>query len=935
MELNIPRQQRPPLGGDRPSVAAQGNPLPQPQVLHSAASFLAATFWAIVWAIALLSCHSVESAESEPVDYGSQVKPVLKERCYACHGVLQQQGGLRLDTAAWARAGGDNGPATESQGGSPSLLWQRVTSEDPATRMPQEGPPLNDKQLAALRSWLEAGAPGPADERPQLDPQQHWAFQPISRPTVPQVVRSGWCRNPVDAFIAAQHEAHGLTPQEEAQRALLIRRLYLDLIGLPPLPAELEAAQLDASPDWYERLVDRLLDDPRYGQRWARHWMDIWRYSDWWGLGDQLRNSHPHIWHWRDWIIDSLNEDLPYDEMVRQMLAADELYPNDLQKLRATGFLARNYFLFNRNQWMDETVEHVSKGFLGLTMNCAKCHDHKFDPFQQADFYHFRAFFEPYHVRIDSVPGEPDLARNGIPRVFDGLPDLPTYVFVRGLESQPDKTTVLAPQVPQLLGGHLPPAERVALPIEAWQPARRDWVLRDQIAMAERSVSAAANAQAKSTEVATATGNSPATSVDVQLASRRLEVAEAELMSVRWRAWATQARWTRDDSQSAWGRPWPAFDHVAGWFTARAVQAERRLAAVRAELAVAELEHRLSGAADNQRAGIEGELKTAREGLNKALATAAEAVSADAQFTPLTGARWTPTRFASSLADDPTVEFHPYSTGRRTALARWITDPAHPLTARVAVNHLWNRHFGTPLVGTVFDFGLNGSPPTHPELVDWLAAELVSSGWSFKHVHRLIVTSATYRLSSSASGQEANVAMDAENRWWWRRQPLRLESQVVRDSILTLAGSLDCRLSGPPVLPAEQDQSQRRSMYFFHSNNDRNLFLTTFDEATVKECYRRDQSIVPQQALALSNSRLVAEAAEQISVLIEKTASLDDDEFARLAFLHVLGVTADDRELAACRRALQAWRENPAEAGQARAHLVRVLLNHNDFVTLR
>ena len=229
----------------------------------------------------------------------------------------------------------------------------------------------------------------------------------------------------------------------------MLRRLSLDLIGLPPTAEEIAAFRSRRQRrDWYERAVERLLDDPRHGERWARHWMDIWRYSDWWGLGDQLRNSQKHIWHWRDWIVESLNADTPYDEMVRQMLAADELRPGELTALRATGYLARNYFLFNRNQWMDETVEHVAKGFLGLTINCAKCHDHKYDPITQVDYYRMRAIFEPYHVRVDMVPGEADLTRDGIPRAFDGLLDVPTYRFIRGQENRPDKSSPVGPAIP-------------------------------------------------------------------------------------------------------------------------------------------------------------------------------------------------------------------------------------------------------------------------------------------------------------------------------------------------------------------------------------------------------------------------------------------------------------------------------------------------------
>ncbi|HEU4754190.1 MAG TPA: DUF1549 domain-containing protein, partial [Armatimonadota bacterium] len=363
----------------------------------------------------------------------------------------KQNAGLRLDTAALALKGGSAGPVIVPGNPAASRLLVRVTLPEHGGRMPPEGEPLKPEEVRALRAWILQKPKPLAGEQPEKDPREHWAFRPVRRPPVPKVRSAAWVRNPIDAFIAQRHEQKGLKPQPEAPRRVLVRRVYLDLIGLPPSPEELARLEADRTPGWYERLVDRLLRDPRYGERWARHWMDIWRYSDWWGLGDQLRNSQAHIWHWRDWLVESVNADTPYDEMVRQMLAADELYPNDLGRLRATGFLARNFYLFNRNQWMEETVEHVSKGLLGLTVNCAKCHDHKYDPVKQADFYKLRAFFEPYEVRLDVVPGEPDLNRDGIPRAFDGPADTPTYLFIRGNEAQPDKSAPMEPGVPGLL----------------------------------------------------------------------------------------------------------------------------------------------------------------------------------------------------------------------------------------------------------------------------------------------------------------------------------------------------------------------------------------------------------------------------------------------------------------------------------------------------
>ncbi len=1103
------------------------------------------------------------AATAASVDYLKQIKPLLAERCYACHGGLKQEGGLRLDTVELMLRGGDSGSVVAKAEPAKSPILRRVSSTDVAERMPpeHEGEPLTAAQIALLQDWIAAGARGPADEQPEADPREHWAFRPVVRPPIPQVRRTDRTRNPIDQFVAHQHERLGLTPQAEASRLTLLRRLSLDLIGLPPTAEEIAAFQQDQTPEWYERAVSRLLEDPRHGERWARHWMDVWRYSDWWGLGDQLRNSQKHIWHWRDWIVESLNQDLPYDEMVRLMLAADELSPNDLDKLRATGYLARNYFLFNRNQWMDETVEHVGKGFLGLTMNCAKCHDHKYDPISQTDYYRMRAFFEPYHVRMDLLPGEVDLARDGIPRAFDGVLDAPTYRFIRGQESSPDKSTAIAPDVPAILEFEPLSILPVELPSEAWQPEQRAWVAEVYLAAARKTIEQAearvAPARAK---LAAAEKNEAEVVAKAEAATRApKEIADAKapeatfvdkfatLDANRWKLfggdWSHEpgrleqkrdgatrstlrliaapprdfdvmlrfsilggSQWrsvglTFDSSQAdplaaarpedselnvyvsayaagpkvqaawqrggqwhypaegmtarpialkreytlrvqvrdtlinasldgepviAWRSPLPrrdgafqiiTFDALAvlhevtvaplkadaalreagssppspqtpsgAAFAAaearlelasielgvtaaraelqsieqraaamrasaanrelarRAVRAEREHAAVQARLALADAELKLHRAAFDKRDAVSKEVALAREALEKAVQQIDEPGE---QYSRLVGAQWTPTRFANSGKDDPTVSFPPQSTGRRKALAAWITDPRNPLTARVAVNHIWARHFGTPLVPTVFELGRKGTPSANPELLDWLAAELVEQGWSMKHIHRLIVESATYRMSSAAGGTEVSLVRDPDNVHLWRWAPVRLESQAVRDAILALAGTLDPAMGGPPVPQAQQAESRRRSLYFFHSNNERNLFLTMFDEALVKECYRREQSIVPQQALALTNSHLVLDAAPRIAdrlterLTADGQAADDDSAFLRLAFEVLLGAEPSGAEIAASLQALSTWKALP-DAGQgdaavrfARSNLVWVLLNHNDFVTVR
>jgi hypothetical protein len=934
--------------------------------------------------------------------YLTRVKPLLRARCYACHGSLKQKAGLRVDTVEAMLRGGDAGPVVVKGAAGESVLLERVSASVPAERMPpeHEGEPLTAEQVASLRDWIAAGAPAPADEKPEADSRDHWAFRPIVRPPVPRPPRAGWARNPIDAFIAQGYQPHGLVPMPEASRTELLRRLFLDLVGLPPTAEELAAVRSDAAPDWYERTVERLLNDPRHGERWARHWMDIWRYSDWWGLGAQLRNSQKHIWHWRDWIVESLNADTPYDEMVRLMLAADELRPSDLGSLRASGYLARNYFLFNRNQWMEETVEHVGKGFLGLTFNCAKCHDHKYDPISQLDYYRMRAIFEPYHVRVDMVPGEADLARDGIPRAYDGLLDVPTYRFIRGQENRPDRSAPIRPAIPAALAFAPLKIDPIELPADASHPEQRAWVAdayrqaaRKKLAAAEAKLGPA-RAKLRALEPSDAGDESSARAststaalsnlgrsrllpslpptlgrslvlpgigadgilldaksdgrrtppaliearLEVRVAELLVDAARAELRSVERRAEAMRA--ACDDASHCSGAVSAPADSPRE-ATHAAAHAEREHAAARARLALAEAELKLHRAARDKKEAARKAVATARQALERAVKAVDEPSE---KYTRLVGAQWTPTRFLNSSKDDPEVTFPARSSGRRKALAEWITDRRNPLTARVAVNHLWARHLGTPLVATVFDFGRRGSAPTHPELLDWLAAELIDSGWSMKHLHRLIVESAVYRLSSATNADA--LARDPENRSLWRRTPGRLESQVVRDAILALAGKLDTTIGGPPVPAADQARSTRRSLYFFHSNNERNLFLTMFDEALVKECYRREQSIVPQQALALSNSRLVLDAARPIADrLTRRLAALngpaDDPAFVRLAFTVLLGAEASAEETTAMIGALETWKTLPEAARDgdanawARANLVWVLVNHNDFVTVR
>ncbi|MBL8888972.1 MAG: DUF1553 domain-containing protein [Planctomycetaceae bacterium] len=1110
--------------------------------------------------------------------YLTQVKPLLS-RCYACHGALKQEADLRLDTVRSLVQGGNSGTAIVPGDPEQSLLVRRVAAADLSERMPpeHEGEAFSTEQVEVLKQWIAAGAVGPVAEEPEPDPSQHWAFQPITRPPVPVVANQAWVRNPIDAFVAQKHADLGLKPAESAAPSILLRRLHVDLIGLPPDPKTAWQLQHVSPNEWYAATVDQLLADPRHGQRWARHWMDIWRYSDWWGLGEELRNSQKHLFHWRDWLVENLNQDRSYAEMLRLMLAADELTPLDQADLRATGYLARNYYLFNRHPWMEETVEHFGKAMLGLTTNCAKCHDHKYDPITQTDYYRLRAFFEPYHVRNDMVPGEPNLSVNAIPRAFDGWLDAPTHRLIRGDEKQPDKSLALAPGLPDFLTWAELEIQPVALPAAAFHVDRQPWVMQNHLEAAQQVLTqtdtelakaeqAAVEAQkhlstmvSASPDMGVPQGDSETDLPSADAATTLIDDNFAELNPERWQVLGGQwqhepnalrqnqdgpqhsvLRWrgdapadfdvtmrvkirggsqwrsvgiSFDESQvdplseassndsahsvyisayaggpkvqasyrqgSQWQYPGEAaisqpielersyelriqvrgtlvnvfldqelvlvwrsplarrtgflqfttfdalatLEHVrlttlpthvalreapnispdrntvagAKWLADRAdlewriAQAKQRWAAAQVESvrqrglaaqqmdsATEETRQRLTQAAGKAErfAELEAarlailELELRQRSTNSQSAEikqqqqqALERVQAAEQglnepatsFTPLVGSQWSATRFLFSGKDDPTVTFPATSTGRRTALANWLVDARNPLTARVAINHLWNRHFGQPLVPSVFDFGRNGSPPTHPELLDWLACELIESGWSMKHIHRLIVQSATYQMSSQASNEwtQHNHSLDPDNQFYWRRPVGRMESQVVRDSLLDLAGQLDASPGGPPIPADQQANSRRRSLYFFHSNNDRNVFLTSFDEASVMECYRREQSVVPQQALALANSdltnQLLSPIASRIVTLSQEIEDgsldvelLEDGDLIQRAFVVVLGRACSMDELKSCREAMTQWRELDADSTDqksvtqnATANLVWVLLNHNDFVSIR
>lgn len=879
--------------------------------------------------------ESLAKAE-EAIDYDLQIKPLLKARCYACHGGIKREAKLRLDTVASIHLGGENGSSVSPNDALQSLLYQRVSSNDETTRMPPEGEPLSEKDRSLIQAWIDQGATVNGKDEADSDPRDHWSFKTIERPSVPETNANQWLVNPIDAFISEKHMELGLKPQPAADKAIWLRRVYLDLIGLPPTLSELQAFEADSSELAHEHVVDRLLESSQHGERWGRHWMDIWRYSDAWGLGDEVRNSQKHIWHWRDWIIESINDDKGYDQMLREMIAADEFYPSDLKRLRATGFLARQYFKFNRSTWMDETVEHTSKAILGLTTNCSKCHDHKYDPISQIDYYSFRAIFEPYQVRTEMVEGTSDLKQDGIPRAFDCNLEQPTYLQIRGDERNLDKSKSISPRIPEFFSGKPFQITKIDLPLEAYQPQLQESVQRNYISAAEANVTAkTADLETLSKKYAelVSSKNSENESIDTALINWELRLAEVSLESARLELSGIPLRIAADVAKYKNKLPSDS-DELKSTLQA-ASTVERKLELSKAEEEVVRAEIQLKQAANDKKEESEKKLLTAKQSKQKAIVRLS---SPSTDYRSLRGAEKS---LESNLEseDSRTKPFPSQSSGRRAALANWLVSRQNPLVARVAVNHIWARHFGRPLVPTVFDFGLHGTLPSHQKLLDWLAVELIESEWSMKHIHRLIATSQTYRMSSSNKGaSQTNLTIDPDNRYLWRMNSTRMESEIIRDSLIYLAGKLDSQIGGPSI-SVNDENSRRRSIYFIHSHNEHQKFLSMFDDANVLDCYRRGESIVPQQALALENSKLALDVSVEIANAIDINVK-NDLEFIQTAFRQILATSPNPSETKLCIEILsQLSTTNESNSNtfsqSAKTALVHALLNHNDFITVR
>ena len=717
--------------------------------------------------------------------FESKVRPILIDNCYKCHSKQADKvrGGLLLDTREAVLHGGNTGPAIVPGKPNESLLIQAITYKDEDLQMPPKGEKLPDAQIAVLTEWVKRGAPDPRTLVAKGSSnayggvgKQHWAFQPVKKPAVPEVKNTAWVKNPVDNFVLAKLEAAGMTPNEPAAKTTLIRRIYFDLIGMPPTVREVQAFLNDNSPDAFAKIVDRLLASPQYGEHWARYWLDVARYSD--SKGDAPRQDdlrYPHAWTYRDWVIDAFNADLPYNQFIIAQIAGDRMQaaiekaakdkkqpvPETRTMLAAQGFLTLgNQFNGRRDDAIGDQIDVTTKAFLGLTVGCARCHDHKFDPIPTKDYYSL------YGVFANST--------------------------------QPDELPTLKANVPQT-------AELIDYMAKAAAIEKREAELKAEQAAMKKGY-------AKAKGGATMAKVDPKKRQELQRLAREVSRDMATLEST----------------------------HPGAPARANALYDAAR---------VRDYPVLIRGEAQNR-----GDI--------------------------------VPRRFLEILSPDPKKRPDWKNGSGRADLALAIADPKNPLTARVFVNRMWQQHWGVGFVETPDDLGNMSSPPTHPELLDWLAATFVENGWSIKALHRTIVLSAAYQQSSLNNPKYAE--QDPNNKFLWRFNLRRLDFEELHDSLLAITGELDLTRGGRPVAISSSDFAKRRAIYTLIDRANMAELLTQFDFPSPDVASgRRYETIVPQQALFLMNSPMVIETARKLATHPAFTALKTDQERVTVLYLAI------------------------------------------------
>ena len=900
----------------------------------------------IILAIVLqFGLSTAEAGESPPSGSGEslfngQVEAILSGSCVRCHGGDQKKGGLDLSRRASSLKGGESGPAIVPGNLDESLLIEKAA----AGEMPPKKP-LAPEQVEALRAWVKAGAPYPREPvSPPRVGADLWSLRPIKEPMPPAVDAEAarWVRTPVDAFILAKLHENKLTPSPEADRADLIRRLSFDLIGLPPSPEEVASFVADPDPLAYETLVDRLLASPRYGERWARHWMDVVRFGE--SEGYETNMPRFNAWPYRDYVIRAFNRDTPFPQFVVEQLAADVPSAGaakDWLTQAATGFLVGgthdivgNATIEGMRQQrvddLDDVVTATGTAFLGLTINCARCHDHKFDPILQKDYYGLQAVFAGVnHASRTVEAADAEARRAKAAAVAAELAEvdqkLDAFVPLAQLETDSPARPMVNPR--RNVERFAPiKARMVRMTILATSTPVEPCIDELEVYTAEPSPRNVALASAGGK--ATASSEYPGSAIhkiahlnDGKLGNGRSWISHTPGKGVATVAWPEPAVidrvvWGRDREETYRDRlatqyVIEAADEPGAW---RVVASSLDRATYKPDAkAEAEIDAGLTSedtarrdALRKRRAALKAQLDQLGTTISMYIGTFTQPATTHLlrRGDPMQPGPEVAPSAVAALGSPLNLPVDAPEGERRLALAHWIGDPANPLPARVMVNRIWHYHFGRGIVATPSDFGMNGATPSHPELLDWLAARYVAGGWRLKPLHRLIVLSAAYRQSSR--GDEQARAVDRDNRLVWRMSPRRLEAEAVRDSILAVAGKLDPKMGGPGYNIWEKNTNYvaiykprgelgpdafRRMVYQFKPRSQQDPTFGSFDcPDAALVAPRRNISTTALQALDLLNSGFVIQQAGLFAERLAQEAGDDPDRQVDRGFALALGV---------------------------------------------
>jgi mono/diheme cytochrome c family protein len=771
----------------------------------------------IICALAAMSVSHAPAAEPTAAQakfFETNIRPLLVKNCVGCHGPKKHKSGLRLDSRAAMLKGGESGAAIVAGKPGESLLVEAIEYE--SFEMPPKGQ-LPERSIELIKRWIAMGAPWPqdADVRPAgvsftEHEKNYWAFRPLTKPQPPEVDDARFAQTAVDRFIARKLREARLKPAAAADKLTLLRRATFDLHGLPPTQEQIATFLEDDSPDAFAKMVDRLLDSPRYGERWARHWLDLVRYAE--SDGYKADFYRPLIWRYRDYVIESLNEDKPYNRFVMEQLAGDEIAPDDPAALTATGFLRHYIYEYNQRdaetQWttiLNDLTDTTGEVFLGLGIGCARCHDHKFDPILQKDYYRLQAFLAPIKPREDVPLATPEQIAE----------------YDKRYALWEEKTAAIRAEIDKQLGGTLTSIRERHT--DTFPPNVQVMMRKDP---GER------------------------TPYETQIAELALrQCTEKQLDHLK------KVKASKDKKYK---RLHELYDKLAEFDDLKPKPLPLGMVAT----------------------DVGREAPTTH-------------IPDDPEKTPI--APGFLSVFDPSDVDPPAPEAAPDSTGRRTALARWITDPANPLTNRVIVNRVWQNHFGRGIVSTASDFGSLGSQPSHPELLDWLVEEFVSHGWSLKHLHRALMNTETYRMSAFHPELERAMLVDPENRLRWHWEIRRLDAEQIRDAALATSGELEYVAGGPSV-----DAPQpRRSVYTKYKRNTHDPLLAAFDLPDgITSAPKRNVTTTPTQALLMINGSWALARARHMAERLSREKYATNRELARAAYRLAYSAEPGDAVLA-------------------------------------